>query len=129
MDILKFVTDRLAALGYAATEGDLVALKFNIRKAESILKAKTNLTTIPEGLFYVWCDMAAGLFMQNKKAAGELSTQYDFSAPIQSISEGDVSFKFAIAETGSFEDQFDAMLDKMVTPSEEIICAFRRLEW
>ena len=47
----------------------------------------------------------------------------------KSISEGDTSVTFAIADTGSFEDQFDAMLAKMVNPDAELIAAFRRLVW
>ena len=45
------------------------------------------------------------------------------------FSEGDTSVTFAIADTGSFEDQFDAMLEKMVNPDAELIAAFRRLVW
>ena len=58
-----------------------------------------------------------------------LSEVYDFDAPAKSISEGDTSVTFAIADTGSFEDQFDAMLAKMVNPDAELIAAFRRLVW
>lgn len=73
--------------------------------------------------------MAAGMFLTDKKASGALSEVYDFDAPAKSISEGDTSVTFAIADTGSFEDQFDAMLAKMVNPDAELIAAFRRLVW
>mgnify|MGYP000500163823 CR=1 FL=1 len=36
---------------------------------------------VPEGLFYVWADMAAGMFLTDKKASGALSEVYDFDAP------------------------------------------------
>lgn len=129
MDTLAAVTSRLAALGYTVTDADNVALDYNIKKAETYLKVSTNQLEVPEGLFYVWVDMAAGYFLTDKKAAGALADTYDFDAPAKSISEGDTSVTFAIADTGSFEDQFDAMLAKMVKPDEDLILAFRRLVW
>lgn len=129
MDILAVVTARLAALGYKVVEADSVALQYNIAKAETYLKFSTNRLEVPEGLLYVWADMAAGLFLTDKKASGGLADTYDFDAPAKSISEGDTSVTFALADSGSFEEQFDAMLDKMVHPDEELIAAFRRLVW
>ena len=129
MDVFSAVTARLAALGYSVAEADSAALEYNIKKAETTLKARTNRLEVPEGLFYVWADMAAGLFLSDKKAAGALSEVYDFEAPAKSISEGDTSVTFAIADTGSFEEQFDAMLAKLVNLDGALIAAFRRLAW
>ena len=129
MDILVAVTVRLSALGYTVTEADSLALDYSIKKAETTLKAQTNQLEVPEGLFYVWADMAAGMFLTDKKASGALSEVYDFNAPAKSISEGDTSVTFALADTGSFENQFDTMLAKMVNPDAELIAAFRRLVW
>ena len=107
MEILTAVT----ALGYTVTETDSAALDYNIKKAETTLKVRTNQLEVPEGLFYVWADMAASMFLTDKKASGALSEVYDFDAPAKSISEGDTSVTFAIADTGSFEDQFDAIVE------------------
>ena len=129
MDTLAAVSARLAALGYTVTDADNAALDYNIRKAETYLKASTNQLEVPEGLFYVWADMAAGLFLTDKKAAGGLADTYDFEAPAKSISEGDTSVTFALSDSGSFEQQFDAMLERMAHPDEELVTAFRRLAW
>nr|DAQ76782.1 MAG TPA: head to tail adaptor [Caudoviricetes sp.] len=129
MDILAAVTARLSALGYTADEADKGALEYNTAKAETYLKSSTNQLEVPEGLLYVWADMAAGYFLTDKKASGGLSDTYDFGAPAKSISEGDTSVTFALADSGSFEEQFDAMLEKMTHPNEELILAFRRLVW
>lgn len=129
MDILAAVTARLSALGYSVTEADNLALDYAAKKAEATLKAATNQPEVPEGLFYVWTDMAAGLFLTDKKSTSALAGVYDFSAPVKSVSEGDTSVSFAIADTGSFEDQFDAMLAKLMHPDEDLIVAFRRLAW
>ena len=129
MDILVAVTARLSALGYTVDEADSMALDFNIKKAEATLRGVTNQPEVPGGLFYVWADMAAGLFLIDKKASGALAEVFDFSAPAKSISEGDTSVSFAIADGGTFETQFDAMLAKLVDPDQDLIIAFRRLAW
>lgn len=129
MDILTAVTARLSALGYTVTEADGSALDFDIKKAEETLKILTNQNEVPEGLFYAWVDMAVGLFLVDKKASGELDDVFDFSAPAKSISEGDTSVTFAIADNGSFGSQFDAMLAKMLRPDPELIARYRRLVW
>ena len=84
MEILAAVTARLSALGYTVTETDSAVLDYNIKKAETTLKARTNQLEVPEGLFYVWADMAAGMFLTDKKASGALSEVYDFDAPAKS---------------------------------------------
>ncbi len=129
MDIRATVITRLTALGYTVTEGDLTALDYYIGKAENDIRAKTNQLEVPKGLHYVWADMVAGMFLRDKKAAGALACLYDFTAPAKSISEGDTSVTFALAGAGSFEDQFDATLARMVNPDEEVYLAFRRLVW
>lgn len=128
-DILSAVTARLASLGYTVSEDDASALDYHIQKSKITLKVSTNQQEVPEGLFYVWVDMAAGEFLMDKKSAGALSGLYDFSAPAKSISEGDTSVTFAVADAGSFENQFDAMLAKMINPDMDLILAFRRLVW
>ena len=129
MEMLAAVKDRLKMLGYTPAEPDTLAISYNIEKAERKLSALTNQTTLPAGLQSVWVDMAAGYFLTDKKASGALADMYNFSAPAKSISEGDTSVTFAIADTGSFEDQFDAMLVKLVTPDDDIIMRYRRLLW
>lgn len=129
MDILAAITARLSALGYTVNETDSAAVEYNVRKAEAILRSATNQPEVPEGLFYVWADMAAGLFLADKKASGALNDVFDFSAPAKSITEGDTSVSFAIADGGTFETQFDRMLQRMLHPPADQIAAYRRLLW
>lgn len=42
MEILAAVTARLSALGYTVTGTDSAALDYNIKKAETTLKVRTN---------------------------------------------------------------------------------------
>ena len=129
MDFFENVTARLSALGYTVLDSDCNFLNFNIEKAEAELKAATNQLEVPTGLYHTWIDMAAGLFLSDKKSAGALDCLYDFEAPVKSISEGDTSVSFAISDSGSLENQFDAMLKKMITPDADLIVAYRRLVW
>lgn len=129
MEVLAAVTARLEALGYQVTESDYTAIRSDITRAETELKVRTNRCEMPGGLFSVWVDMAAGLFLTEKKASGGLSDIYDFDAPAKSISEGDTSVTFAISDTATFEEQFDAALERMTHPDAEMIVAFRRLIW
>lgn len=86
VDVLAAVKTRLSALGYTVAETDSAAIDYNVKKAEADLKARTNQLQVPEGLFYVWVDMAAGMFLADKKQTGALADQYDFEAPAKSIS-------------------------------------------
>lgn len=129
MDILAAVKLKLADLSYDTAEQDAQAIEFNINKARHIILAKINRTEIPQGLFEVWVDMAAGLFLACKKSTGTLGESFDFSAPVKKISEGDTSVDFAIADSGTFENQFEAMLNKMINPDAEIFLAYRKLVW
>ncbi|MFR0872542.1 MAG: hypothetical protein ACLSG5_14805 [Oscillospiraceae bacterium] len=97
MEILAAVTARLSSLGYTVTETDSVALDYNIKKAETTLKARTNQLEVPEGLFYVWADMAAGMFSQTRRLPVRSLRLAD--APAKSISEGDTSVTLRIADT------------------------------
>ena len=127
MDILDKVTERLAMLGYTAGESDSKGITYNIEKAEKDLKARTNLSEVPEGLSDVWIDMAAGMFLSDKKAIGGLGESYDFSAAVKSVSEGDTSVTFGDAFTA--EEQFDALLARMIEPDAERIIAVRKILW
>lgn len=129
MEIFSAVIAKLVSLGYPVVGTDHEIVRANIHKAELKLKALTNQYKIPQGLESAWIDMAAGYFLTDKKAAGALADFYDFSAPAKQISEGDTSITFAIADTGSFEDQFDTMLARMITPEDDLIARYRRLLW
>ena len=130
MAVYEAVVLRLAMLGYTVTETDEPGLKFLISRCEKDLLANINRSAVPEGLFYVLVDMAAGSFLFDKKAAGGLEG-FNFEAPAKSISEGDVSVTFAGASDGvnTAEGRFDALLAKLMHPAESTLAAFRRIAW
>lgn len=126
MDIQAAVIRRLETLGYTEPAEDI---DYAIDRAEAMILIKTNQKEVPEGLFYVWADMAAGIYLRNLKAAGGLDDLYDFSAPAKSISEGDTSVTFARTDGDTFEAQFDDTLERMINPPAEVFVAYRRLAW
>lgn len=132
MEVCDAVVSRLAMLGYAAAGEDRPALEYLISKCEAELLADIGHRELPDGLCYVLVDLAAASFLQDKLAAGSLEVEgLDFSSPVNSITEGDVSVTFAGAGDGasSAEARFRAKLDDMMRPPERILGAFRRLRW
>lgn len=127
------VVVRLAMLGYDVTDADTAGLNFLLDKCERDILADINQTVLPDGLFYPYVDMVAGQFLYDKKASGGLDgiEGFDFSAPVKSISEGDVSVTLAGASDGAStaESRFDAMLQSMMHPPASILAVYRRLRW
>lgn len=128
MTMYEAVVSRLAMLGYTVTDNDETGLNFLIDKCEKDILADINQRVLPDGLFYVHVDMVAGQFLYDKKAAGGLDglEGFDFSAPVKSITEGDVAITFAGA---SAEARFDALLAGLMHPPKSTLAAFRRMRW
>lgn len=133
MAIYDDVVMRLSQLGYTVPKGDApdAAVTYSIDRAAEKIRANINRTEIPEGLHYTWVDMAAGLFLFDKKAAGQLGEGFDFSAPTKKITEGDVSVEFVGATDGSStpEARFDEMLKSLINPPAYLFARFRRFVW
>lgn len=129
-EIFTEVSERLSALGFKDVQNEEAILRYNIRKAEDILKNKTNQIFVPDGLKTAWIDMATGMFLQDLKQTGKLmSSDFDFSAPVKSITEGDTSVTYALSESLSPAAEFEKMINHMINPSEDIIAKYRKLVW
>lgn len=128
MDIHDTVENRLKALSYDVTEADAFAIDYAISKAEARLKAEVNQPSIPDGLFYVWADLAAGVFLQDQKATGRL-TGFDLTAPVKSISEGDTSVSYALADSNNPDTVLESLIKSLTTLDEFVLAAYRRLAW
>ena len=133
MDIYNDVVYRLSQLGYTVPAGDTpdAAVTYAIDRAAEKIKANINRTDIPDGLHYTWVDMAAGLFLFDKKTAGQLGEGFDFTAPAKKITEGDVSVEFAGAADGSStpEARFDKLINSLINPPDYLFARFRRFVW
>lgn len=124
------VVRRLAALGYQATEGDGPGISYSISKCEAALLAEINHKELPDGLFFTLIDMAAGAFLREKLASGTLKLEgMDFSSPVKTITEGDVSVTFAGSGSDSPEARFLSRLAELEHPPEGLLAIYRRLRW
>lgn len=126
------VVKRLKALGYTLknTATEKAAILYAIDRAELAIESNTNQPKAPVGLRFVWIDMAAGMYLYDLKAAGQLKgAAFDFSAPVKTIAEGDTSVTFVGAGDGALnpEARFDALLDSMIHPPQEQLAAYRRM--
>ena len=125
MDVYNDVVYRLSQLGYTVPAGDTpdAAVNYAINRAAEKIKANINRTEIPDGLHYTWVDMAAGLFLFDKKTAGQLDEGFDFTAPAKKITEGDVSVEFAGADDGSStpEARFDKLINSLISEGKPAV--------
>lgn len=130
-DIYEDVVVRLTTLGYQTEIFPDADINHSINCAAEHIKANINRTEIPDELRCTWVDMAAGSFLSDKKATGQLGENFDFSAPVKKITEGDVSIEYAGATDGSnaSEARFDSLLDRLMHPPEQIFARFRRIAW
>ena len=127
MDILNEVIDRLCGLGFRITQQTKDEVVYAINDACERIKAETNLDEVPAGLRYVWIDMAAGAFLRDKMAAGQLGPELDFSGEAKRITEGDVTVELNTAASGAAH--FDATIERMADPPKTVFAAYRRLKW
>ncbi len=129
MEIQAAAAGRIQDFSYTLKKEDHPRLDRAILQAEAILKAETNQQELPQGLFFVWADVAAGLFLQEMKALGALDKILKLEPEAKSITEGDTSVTFNLSAAGTREDQFDSAVARLVTPNEALMAAFRKLQW
>lgn len=126
------VVERLTVLGFGKLIADNeAAITYAIDRTAEIIKQNTNLSEVPKELLYTHVDMAAGTFLKDKKDMGLLGGIVDMSAPVKSISEGDVSVSFASAADGCTtpEARLDSLIKRLTNPDPSIFASVRRFKW
>ncbi len=124
------VKSRIKGLtGFEVPDTDADMIQYITAKAEREVLDFCNLDTLPEELQYVVTDMAAGEYLAAKLASGSLNIEgLDFSAGINSLSEGDTSISYNTEESDS------ARLQKLIDTlqkgieSKEVL-RYRKLVW
>ncbi len=131
MDIREETARLLEELGVLGVSQDDFILDFAVKHAEEIILTDINHKEMPEGLRYTFVCMAAGLYLQDMKAAGRLRLEnVNFTdAPAKQIKEGDVQVTFAAASDGSLtpEARLDALIHKLTWPDPSTLTRYRRL--
>lgn len=124
------VVERLNSLGYTINEIDNGLLQLAINGTEQYIENFCNVLEVPDELYYVAVDMAAGTLLKTKSSIGEnVCDGIDFKNDnIKSISEGDVSVTYNSDSSSSATAKYNVLLEKLCNRDNELI-AFRRLRW
>lgn len=118
----------LTALGVTGAAEDPL-LDMVIANIQWRIKNLTNLQTIPEGLESMAVSMAAGEYLNMKKATGSLEG-FDLEAAVKQIQEGDTNISFAIGDGSSTPEQrLNSLIDYLINGRIGEIYRYRRLVW
>jgi hypothetical protein len=136
MIMLEDVTLRLKNLGYTTTDEDVWILQFIINKVEKDLIAECGVydaasekLVIPDGLYYVAVDKVTGEFMSEKKSIGGL-TDFNISAAVKSVQEGDTTVTFAVGSGDKTPEQrLDDLITYLKTNGDRSIASYRVFQW
>ena len=123
--------ERIESFGYEFKNSDKVILDFAIQKVENTIKNECNVNEIPEGLFNIAVDMAAGEFLLSKKTfAPEDLSGFDLSYAVKQIQTGDTNTVFAMGD-GSLTDEqrLDAFINHLLTYGRKEFLCYRKLRW
>lgn len=127
MDI-ETIKERLTSMGYECVEEDDFAIQYCIQEVEQYIKHFCNISEVPPCLEYVWIEIATGRFLNTKKAMGKL-TALQFQPLLTSIRDGDTTVEFNNSYNSDPEQQFIALLDKMINGHNLELLAHRKLLW
>lgn len=118
----------LAGLGIeVSSDADKFLLQFSIDKSVFRILNLTNQNEFPERLKFVLINMACGYYIRQKFETGQLSSVFSFEKAVKSWSMGDTSYTYV--DSISPEDNFRAMLEKLIDGSYYEIIKFRRINW
>lgn len=131
MNIYNDVVNRLAQLGYVATEDDRSAIEYTIADTESYVKLFCNIETVPESLHYKLVNRVCGVFLMFKKNMGLLGeTNFNFEMAEKTIKLGDTSVTYAIGEGDMTpEGRFEEAIKTLMRDFDKNLVLFRRLVW
>lgn len=130
--MFKSAKERLMSLGYDfKSPSDKPLLAFAVQKAENTVKNECNLSEIPEGLFNIAVDMAAGEFLLAKKTFAPADIEgLDLDFAVKSLQVGDTSTSFAVGEgSQTAEQRLDCLINRLLNSGREQFSCYRRLKW
>lgn len=123
------IVDRLAQLGYTATEADNPNIDFELEEAINYTLNYCNITKVPEIVEPRLIDRVCSYFLYYKKNSGSLEG-FNYDAVIKSIKEGDTTLTYAVGQgEDTPENRFDAFVKKLELGYDKWITPHRRLRW
>ncbi len=123
------VIDRLAQLGYVATDDDYRQIDFELEKIINYTLNYCNVQVIPEIVNPRLIDRVCGDFLYYKKNSGSLEG-FNYDAVIKQIKEGDTSITYAVGQgEDTPENRFDSFVKHLERGYDKWITPHRRLRW
>lgn len=124
------VIERLAQLGYTATDEDHNHIDFELEKIINYTLNYCNLSyELPEVIEPRLIDRVCGEFLYYKKNSGSLEG-FNYEAVIKQIKEGDTSITYAVGQgEDTPESRFDSFVKQLERGYDKWITPFRRLRW
>lgn len=116
------IINRLASLGYVATEEDHWVIDYTIQKVTNHICNNCNLKEIPDGLRTKAIDMATGEILKIKHSLGLLNVE----SAINSIKEGDTQVNFINGSTPA--EQYIKYIDNLIIDNVDY-AKYRKLDW
>lgn len=126
MITLEKIKDRLAQLGYTATEADDGILGYIQVTVQQSVILSLNIATITEDIENIVIDKICGEFLLTKKSTGQ-SITINVGQAIKAIQEGDTNVQFDTAMSG--EAQLDMLLKWLISGRDSVLLHCRRMRW
>lgn len=121
-ELLKF-------LGFEAGASEHEVLGEFLAQASRRITAEIGMVFLPTELESLAIDIAAGEYLLNKKATGNLEG-FDNQAVVKQLQEGDTSVTYALASGSSTpEERLDALIEHLRCLPAGLMAAWRCLRW
>ena len=111
----ELLRERLCDMGFETEENEEESLLYAMKKAEQTIMNNLNCEGVPEELYFVFLDMAAGEYLAGKTEGRDID--------VKSVSEGDLSVTYGD------KSEKDKLIDMLFTKGREEMLAFRREKW
>lgn len=92
--MLNIVIDRLAQLGYEASEDEKSSLDFLISKTDKFINGYCNIEEVPTDVMLEEADYICAEYLDTKSQSGQIVDNMG-AKPVASITEGDTSVSYA----------------------------------
>lgn len=123
------IVERLAQLGYTATDEDYNQIDFELQQAVNYTLNHCNITHIPEIIEPRLIDRVCSSFLFYKKNSGSLK-DFNYDSVIKSIKEGDTQIQYAVGQgEDTPENRFDTFVRKLEQGYDKWITPHRRMRW
>ena len=123
------IIERLAQLGYTATEEDNARIDYELQSVTNYTLNYCNITEIPPIVEPKLIDKVCSYFLFYKKNSGSLEN-FNYDAVIKEIKEGDTTVKYAVGQgEDTPENRFDTFVKQLERGYDKWITPHRRIRW